>query len=169
MTINKDGQTGVGGVVTSPENFKLRSGDYAERRKPFAFMPDMVFDEEMTIKINASGRGIGSSKWQRVLNEKGSMFHVLFIPIKERKRGKMIKVSTMAELLGECRVALARVRASLLAPRPTPNFHFRRLTSSSPRNHDSSFLGKGDSKRRRKGVLLVGLEPKTYGKGKTLR
>ncbi|XVF10200.1 hypothetical protein REPUB_Repub07fG0162100 [Reevesia pubescens] len=53
----------------------------------------------------------------------------------------MIKVSTMAELLGECTVALARVRERLLAPRPT--LHFLRLTSSSAAstlNHDSSFL-----------------------------
>ncbi|XVF12777.1 hypothetical protein REPUB_Repub08aG0148800 [Reevesia pubescens] len=56
----------------------------------------------------------------------------------------MMKVSTMAELLGECTVALARMRERLLAPRPT--LHFRRLTSSSSYsaaaslNQDSSFL-----------------------------
>ncbi|WRX19540.1 hypothetical protein QQP08_012027 [Theobroma cacao] len=52
----------------------------------------------------------------------------------------------MAELLGECTVALARVTERLLAPRPT--LHFRRLTSSSSSssaaaatlNQDSSFL-----------------------------
>ncbi|KAG8471335.1 hypothetical protein CXB51_036878 [Gossypium anomalum] len=43
----------------------------------------------------------------------------------------------MAELLGECRVALARVRERLLTPNPTPTFHFHPFTSSS---HDSSFL-----------------------------
>ncbi|TYG72194.1 hypothetical protein ES288_D04G000300v1 [Gossypium darwinii] len=47
----------------------------------------------------------------------------------------MIKVSIMAELLGECKVALARVRERLLTP--TPTFHFHPFPSSS---HDSSFL-----------------------------
>ncbi|OMO95124.1 hypothetical protein CCACVL1_05565 [Corchorus capsularis] len=51
----------------------------------------------------------------------------------------------MAELLGECTVALARATERLLAPRPT--LHFRRLNFSSSSsaaaatlNQDSSFL-----------------------------
>ncbi|XVF51111.1 hypothetical protein PTKIN_Ptkin04bG0158300 [Pterospermum kingtungense] len=57
----------------------------------------------------------------------------------------MIMVSTMAKLLGECTVALARLSERLFAPRTT-TFHFRRLTFSSSAaatvtlNQDSSFL-----------------------------
>ncbi|KAB2001025.1 hypothetical protein ERO13_D12G246450v2 [Gossypium hirsutum] len=55
----------------------------------------------------------------------------------------MIKVSTMAELLGECTAALATVRERVLAPWPT--LHFRRLSFSYSAaaailNQDSSFL-----------------------------
>ncbi|XVE64511.1 hypothetical protein DITRI_Ditri07aG0106200 [Diplodiscus trichospermus] len=55
----------------------------------------------------------------------------------------MMKVTTMAELLGKCTVALARVRERLFTTRPIPTLYFRRLTNSSSAaglNQDSSFL-----------------------------